>query len=193
MSRNSNQLKLNSYSFHKNTSALSQIIKFTNNIGMTYVIPSQGDLHDMNIFQNGYVVDFEAAGWNRLSTDVATFLHHIMAGSNYFGPKYAKWAETMNVLPSEQVNNTGNGSAHVVLNTMRKNLIKDYMHYYIDQLDPSIISRLDQEFSYMLAFRLLTVYDVTNMTQEDQDIVFILVNYFISDETLDEKLARFVA
>ena len=163
-----------------------------NQVDTTYVIPSQGDLHDMNIFQNGYVVDFEAAGWNRLSTDLATFIHHILVGGNYFGPKYAKWAEAMKLPPSNQVKNIGNNAIQVKLSTARKILIKDYMRFYIGELDPDTISALDKEFSYMLAFRLLTVFDVTIMAQEDLETIFILMNYFVSEETLDQKLARLV-
>ena len=44
----------------------------------------------------------------------------------------------------------------------------------------------------MLAFRLLTVFDVTIMAQEDLETIFILMNYFVSEETLDQKLARLV-
>ena len=164
-----------------------------NQVDTTYVIPSQGDLHDMNIFQNGYVVDFEAAGWNRLSTDLATFIHHILVGGNYFGPKYAKWAEAMKLPPpSNQVKNIGNNAIQVKLSTARKILIKDYMRFYIGELDPDTISALDKEFSYMLAFRLLTVFNVTIMAQEDLETIFILMNYFVSEETLDQKLARLV-
>ena len=110
-----------------------------NQVDTTYVIPSQGDLHDMNIFQNGYVVDFEAAGWNRLSTDLATFIHHILVGGNYFGPIYAKWAEAMKLPPSNQVKNIGNNAFQVKLSTARKILIKDYMRFYIGGLDPGTI------------------------------------------------------
>ena len=65
-----NRVTLNSHSVYTQADALNQLVDFINQVDTTYVIPSQGDLHDMNIFQNGYVVDFEAAGWNRLSTDL---------------------------------------------------------------------------------------------------------------------------
>jgi hypothetical protein len=188
-----NQLTVNSHSFHMQTDVLNQIVGFTDSIDMTYVIPSQGDLHDMNIFQNGYIVDFEAAGWNRLSTDLATFIHHIIVGGNYFGPKYAKWAEAMKLPPINQVKNIGSNTVQLELSAARKSLIKDYMRYYIGELNPGTVSTLDREFSYMLALRLLTVFDVTKMTQEDLEIIFILMNYFVSEETLDKKLARLVA
>ena len=98
----------------------------------------------------------------------------------------------MKLPPSNQVKNIGNNAIQVKLSTARKILIKDYMRFYIGELDPDTISSLDKEFSYMLAFRLLTVFNVTIMAQEDLETIFILMNYFVSEETLDQKLARLV-
>ncbi|QCT40941.1 hypothetical protein FBF24_03525 [Candidatus Saccharibacteria bacterium oral taxon 488] len=159
------------------------------NMNNTYVIPSQGDVHDMNIFQNGYLVDFEAAGWNRLSTDISTFIHHIMCGGNHFGPLYAKWAnpEPNPLNRSKEITYT-DGRAWIRLNTSRQRIIRDYMEYYIKGIDKSILSKINREVCVMMSLRLLTVFNVAAMSPEDRSTIFILANYFFSHYTIEESV-----
>lgn len=186
------QQKPNSVNFlaiSKKDDILKYIQTFTEDLKLTYVTPSQGDIHDMNIFQNGYIVDFEAAGWNRLSTDIATFLHHVLFGSNYFGPKYAKWANSLQVKSTAELALTKEGT-RIDINSARKKLVKQYMRFYVDNIDENIAYKIDYEICVMIALRLLTVFDVTKMSRKDREITFSLVNYFLSDDPLERKLAR---
>lgn len=159
------------------------------NMNNTYVIPSQGDVHDMNIFQNGYLVDFEAAGWNRLSTDISTFIHHIICGGNYFGPSYAKWAESKpNPLGRSKEITHADGKVWVNLNTSRQRIVHDYMKYYIKGIDKNILSKINREICVMMSLRLLTVFNVAAMSPDDRNIIFILANYFFSHRTVEESV-----
>jgi thiamine kinase-like enzyme len=148
-------------------------------------IPSQGDIHERNMFTNGTIVDFEAAGWNLLATDIATFLWHTLFAGNYFGPRYAKWAtdddrQKASLVPVIVID--ANDTITVTISPERANLTRQYLDYYIDALplDQKIVT----DISAAMSMRLLTTFPVQNMSEEDRHATFGLVNYIMSTNAL---------
>jgi len=148
-------------------------------------IPSQGDIHERNIFNCGTIIDFEGAGWNLLATDLATFIWHTLVAGNYFGPLYAKWASDddkhLFYSQRQQIICHNNGKIEILLNAPRAELLKQFMEHFagkIDQIDNTIW----HQTAVAIVFRLLTTYSVNNMSPSDQHIIFALSNYFFTNQ-----------
>jgi len=148
-----------------------------------YCVPSQGDFHERNIFTNGFLVDFEGAGWNMLAGDIATFLWHSLFVGNYFGPKYARWSlpadkKWLDETPSQLglINNT----FILKLSAVRRTMVQDYLVSYLSEFELDEYSQT--QISNAIAFRLLTVFPVGEMDSTDQKITFILANFFANDD-----------
>lgn len=143
--------------------------------------PSQGDYHERNIFSNGRIIDFEAAGWNAVSTDVATFIWHTLFVGNHFGPKYAAWSGPADkeMMKSAEVKPLVvlPGTVEVRVSDSRRALINDYLDRYLDSIDlpPDESSRISQA----IAFRLLSMFEPQSMERADRHAVFCLANFFL--------------
>ncbi len=178
---------LNGIKIKPNPLILEAISSFMNEKVETLVAPLQGDFHEMNIFQNGYVIDFEGAGWNRVATDISTFLHHLIAGGNYLGLKYAKWSTPFTANQASGIT-LKHHDISISLSAARKKLLNEYIENLLEEMNPSIIENINREIGMMLAVRLFTVYDVTKMSDDDQLITFIIANYFFTDGEIIAKL-----
>lgn len=177
---NYSTVSVNSISCVVNPDLLKKLYELILRISNGTCIPSQGDLHERNVFTNGYIIDFEAGGWNLASTDLSTFLHHTLFAGSYFGPKYARWStiedrKALELQPPQLILN--NSNVDVRLSPARSAIIEQYFDGYLKKLtflDQFIVN----EVSYLIAYRLLTVFDPCKMTSTDSDIIFILANYF---------------
>jgi len=148
--------------------------------------PSQGDLHERNIFVDGTVVDFEAAGWNLIATDVATFLWHTLFVGNYFGPRYAKWATHEDRVEAEATSPqliTSGDTITIQLNEARSSLTRQYLEHFLKPI-LALDDTLEQELTTAMCFRLFTTFAVLELSEEDRHLAFSLANYLASAGTL---------
>ena len=148
----------------------------TFNIGLC--VPSLGDFHERNVFTNGILVDFEGAGWNHVATDVATFIWHTLFVGNYLGPKYAKWSvdkdkDWLRTTPPQLY--VTDGVVHLEISAGRRKLLKDYLRLCFNPIAGGMVS--DKDVLFAMAFRLLTVFPVNEMSNDDQRIVFAISNF----------------
>lgn len=167
------------------------IMGIISNFNKGFCTPSQGDFHERNISANGYLLDYEGAGWNLLSGDIATFVWHTLFAGNYFGPRYANWSSEVEKEISKK-NNTpitfSNGSIDLNLGEARRKLTADYIDSYLNKLSFDL-SLIDRDICAAIAFRILTVFPVDNMDTQDQTISHNFVNLFMDKESnLNQKL-----
>lgn len=160
-------------------------------------VPSQGDLHERNLLSDGTVVDFEAAGWNLLATDLATFLWHTLFAGNYFGPLYAKWSGAGDIRQLEMREPqilTNQNNIRIHLSQTRSDFLKQYRETFMDTLQADIHS-IEADIRAALVFRLLTTFPVMNMAETDRHLSFALANTFCTrrNGTLNELLDRLSA
>lgn len=148
-------------------------------------VPSQGDLHERNIFDNGTIIDFEGAGWNLVATDIATFIWHTLVVGNYFGPKYAKWAndDELRFLTRslQEIELSPTKEVTIQLSDSRISLLNQFINHYVAKI-PQINNDVLHQSTVAIAFRLLTTFPVDKMTKDDRHIIFSLANYFFSSE-----------
>jgi hypothetical protein len=155
--------------------------------------PSQGDYHERNIFCNGYIIDFEAAGWNLVSTDIATFVWHTLFAGSYFGPQYADWSTSADKLafaaePSKQLNYE-HGDISLQPSRARVELLDSFSSAFVDKIDLQKADR--RQISVAIAFRLLSMFKPAEMSVADRHMVFGLANYFFEPTRgFDEAFAR---
>lgn len=154
-------------------------------------IPSQGDLHERNIFTNGYIIDFEGAGWNHAATDLATFLWHTMFAGNYFGPQYAKWSTTVDKKRHREQKpqiTSDNHEITIELSQARSHLLSQYLDAYMNSLiflDDQLLSDVCKS----IAFRLVSTFSPLAMNIKDRVAAFTLANFFYdSDSNLYDKM-----
>jgi hypothetical protein len=143
-------------------------------------VPSQGDFHERNIFSNGCMVDFEAAGWNLLATDIATFIWHTAFAGNYFAPKYADWSDgTLDKYYAQTPQIcAGENTVQIALDSARKQMIRDYFENYLNTLSTNELLSVDA--CNAIAYRLLIMFQPQNMPAADRLKVFALANYFFA-------------
>lgn len=154
-------------------------------------IPSQGDLHERNLFTNGYIIDFEGAGWNHVATDLATFLWHTMFAGNYFGPQYAKWSTTVDKKRyREQEPQIASNKYEITLrlSKARSYLLSQYLGTYVNSLvflDDQILN----DVCNAIAFRLVSTFSPLAMNNRDRAIAFAMANLFYNaDLNLYDKM-----
>lgn len=158
-----------------------------------YCAPSQGDYHERNIFTNGYIVDFEAAGWNLIATDIATFVWHTLYAGSHFGPRYADWSPAddkvaAQATPVPQLR-YAYGKVSVEISPARKQLLQTFVDSYLTQISSDLYDESDVRTA--LAFRLLSMFHPEAMTADDQVLVFALANlHFGTSKPLAALLAK---
>ncbi len=159
-------------------------------------VPSQGDLHERNIFTSGAIVDFEGAGFNHIATDIATFLWHTLFAGNYFGPKYAKWAsqETSQQLATKpKCFSIYSNNIKVNIDSSRQELVLQFVEYYINKLSVANHKTYLDQASLAISFRLLTTFILSKMSIEDQKLSLVFSHLFANTQmSLWEKLKFFI-
>lgn len=154
-------------------------------------VPSHGNMSERTMYTNGDVLHFEHTGWNAYAADAATFLWSTLFSGNYFGPRYAEWATDADKHAERYARPKAlsyeNGVVTLRLNKARKQLIREYVRYYLRRVD--FTPEMQGQISHAIAFRLLTAYDVTQMRPTDRQAIFALANYFTyNPNLLHEKL-----
>lgn len=154
-------------------------------------IPSQGDIHERNIFTDGCIVDFEGSGWNHVATDLATFLWHTIFAGSHFGPQYARWSTTVDkkLFKEQKTQFISDGKEIIVrLSYARKDLLSQYLNTYLDSLD-FLDDQILCDTSNAIAFRLVSTFSPLAMNDSDRMMTFALANFFHNaDLNLYDKL-----
>lgn len=153
--------------------------------------PTHGDLHELNIFSDGHLIDFEGAGWNHIATDIATFLQHILFIGNHFGPRYAKWADDKDKQALQHQAPQlvyDSGVVNTSISKARFDLAGQFLANYVAQINV-IDNTMEDQIAAAIAFRLLTVFEILSMNSMDRRLAYVLANYFANDKpSLANKL-----
>lgn len=159
-------------------------------------IPSQGDLHERNIFTNGVIVDFEGAGFNNIATDIATFVWHTIFAGSYFGPQYAKWATTKTskkITVEPKCFSIFGNTIKVNIDIKRQELILQFIYQYINRLNLADQDKYLDQVCLAIAFRILTTFQLSTMSEEDQKMSLVFAHLFANTQfSLWEKLRFFL-
>ena len=139
---------------------------------------SQGDPTDTNISTNGCFTDFENGGYNSLVGEIAIFIVSILTHGGYFYPKYN--SNVYQIRSNYKVNTT--------IKDKNKTLIIAYLNMIKNNVSKDIIDEINKYLKYYICFRLVTPLDVTQMDEDDQNIIFSLFEIFFQIENIDELI-----
>lgn len=180
---NGRDYSINRIHIQKQPQLLSQLQYIARSFDHGVCAPSQGDLHERNIFTDGTVIDFEGAGFNLIATDIATFIWHTLFAGPYFGPIYAKWAMSEEPLDTSGIINVYENNINISLQNNRCELIEQFVDSYVNRLN--VLKSEDiNKISLAISYRLLTTLYVKDMSEKDQELSFALACYFIQSPNI---------
>ncbi|MBQ4558597.1 MAG: hypothetical protein IJA61_04415 [Clostridia bacterium] len=168
---------------------LIEIYNFFNKERMVPCIISQGDPTDVNILNDGTVIDLETAGKNSLCADVAIFINAILINSYYFFVKYSSGEHKKFKRLLDKFKNTidlkytikETIDAYFKLNIPNKNkkLVAEFINKIKEKYDSTILEKINQTIKYYLCFRLLTPMNWNVMSEEDliASICLVCITY----------------
>lgn len=149
-------------------------------------ILSQGDPIDLNLLNDGTVVDFETAGENSLIGEIAIFINNILINGYYFFIKYAK-SDYKNYLKDYKKNKKNlkcryemssdivNINFEVFVPKKNRFLINDYIDYFQSRLSVDEKREIDNYIKYYLIFRFISPKNWFEFSEEDLISTFALI------------------
>ena len=153
-----------------------------------YSFLSQGDPTDTNITTTGYFTDFENVGYNILVGEFSIMFVSLFSHGRYFYPKYNKKAYVinkaivdkyykykMNLNYSIVNNDIKIESISINLPSKNKELILQYINFYLQN---KYFSKYSNDFKYLkyyICMRLLTPININNMDEIDKITILVLV------------------
>ena len=153
-----------------------------------YSFLSQGDPTDTNITTTGYFTDFENVGYNILVGEFSIMFVSLFSHGRYFYPKYNKKAYVinkaivdkyykykMNLNYSIANNDIKIESISINLPSKHKELILQYINFYLQN---KYFSKYSNDFKYLkyyICMRLLTPININNMDEIDKITILVLV------------------
>ena len=146
---------------------------------------SQGDPNTLNISYKPGFFDLATAGYNFIISELSITLISTLIYDNYFAPKYHKNSylkhekaieQAQNFSPNIKISKDKN-KVNLECNIKTSYIRKKYITNYLKILKENNII-INEEIKYYIVMRLLCVFNVNNMTEEDYYYSIYLVCYF---------------
>ena len=183
------------------TNNISKIINetikyFEENKNTNYeCVLSQGDPNTLNISISPNFFDLVTAGYNPIIGELAITLISTLIYDNYFCPKYHKASYYLHEKATEQADyfkpniNIEKISKKVKIesNIKTSNIRKKYMKAYIKILKKSKIN-MTNDIKYYIIMRLLCVFDIKKMSEEDYYYSLYIICYFYNKISQSKKI-----
>lgn len=170
---------------------ISKIIKetikyFEDNKNTKYeCILSQGDPNTLNISISPKFFDLVTAGYNSIIGELSIALISTLIYDNYFCPKYHSESYYLHEKAKDQLRYFKPNISFKITSKKIKiqsiiktsNIRKKYMESYIKILKKAKIN-MNDEIKYYIVMRLLCVFNINNMSEEDYYYSLYIVCYF---------------
>lgn len=170
---------------------------------------SQGDLLESNLTINGTFFDFETAGINALSQEMAVFLCGIYFGGHYIYAKYSPLDSSYRTgdvyefeksvsakCQLEKDKKQFNVDLNFPFPPIKKALIENYLIRVIEPLEkrlPEELSlKLFEELRSAILVRILAVKKIPKFDEKDQLFSLGLVAHFFEDSKQYTKMSDFI-
>ncbi len=158
----------------------------------TWGVLSQGDPTDLNICTKPLFFDFQASGYNYLTSEFANLYWNMLAQGDYFAPYYHsgifKNHQNIYALLNKPVINNG------VMVFKPAPYRKQMLVHYVDEVFSPCLKKITaedknyewyNEFKYFIAMRILCVYNLNNMTEIDRLLSMSFLQLFFEEEICD--------
>ena len=177
---------------------LNQTKKYFSTRRKYWSVPSQGDPNDLNIATKPLVFDYLAGGWVPLMAEFATLFWYNLAQGQRLSLLYNKRAfeghpDIYKALDSVL-------SAGSILAHHPSSLRKEFLTYYIKRVIRPFVNQLPlgypswyEDFKFFLTVKILGVFNVSEMSQEDQLLSLGYLGLFHSIKITDpEQLLEYL-
>ena len=150
---------------------IKNIKKFYGYRKQTYTVISQCDPNDLNICEDGMILDYLCGGNTPLMAEFATFIWYNIAQGEYLALKYNKKAfEKHNEIYKKMSDISFIDNC---LNFNIRQIRKEAINMYIDLIIEPIIKKIKfenwyEEFKNYLSMKILTVFNLNNMEYKDK-------------------------
>ncbi len=184
---------------------LIDIIKKISMTKQLFSFLSQGDPTDTNIAIDGYITDFEVAGYNHIVGEIAIFFVSLFSHGRYFYPKYNKSAYIINkaiINDYEKYKININYCErkdtvyikNIFLNIPQKNkkLLYDYIRIFLNCKFYNKYSNDFKLLKYYICMRLLTPISIDKMDKDDKITILCLVIIIYSEVEKLEDLIKII-
>lgn len=168
-----------------------------------YSVISQGDPIDLNLLNDGTVIDLESAGKNSIVGEMAIFLNNILINGYSFFIKYAK-SEYKNYIKDyennkQRINFSYNQKDKQILCNLnldipQKNLDLSiqYLAKILNMYDCKVIDNINKYFKYYFAFRMLSPKNLLEMSKQDSICALAILCYFYTHTSSIQEFLKFL-
>ena len=172
-----------------------EIIEFFNKQEETLCILSQGDPNCMNIGIKPIFFDYATSGYNAVEAEIAAMIWSIIFADLYLCPKYHRNSYNLHEDIYDYLNNyrpeinidISHGTKNVNIQAFTSKIRK----YFVQKTLENANLKLDKNIKYYLFMRLLCIFNINTMDEEDrQYIISLLIKlYYDIDSNFElEKL-----
>lgn len=179
-----NQIKLPKFE-----KVLKNILKIANKNYKMYSCILQGDPTDLNCTIDGFVTDYEVAGQNSITAEIAIFCGCYIVNSYYYYIKYmksahAEYVDTLNkykhhINPSCVVDKKYiNITAKNILPTQNKQLITKYLTNLLTKLTKKQKKNIEKYLNLYIATRFITPVNLKNVDSNEKYLLYALSSLF---------------
>ncbi len=176
---------------------IEDVKKFYSLRRQTYTVISQCDPNDLNICEDGMILDYLCGGDTPLMAEFATFIWYYIAQGEYLSIKYNKKAFNSH----DEIYKIKN-DVSLSDNCLRFNIRpirKDAINMYIDLIIEPIIKKTNfenwyEEFKNYLSMKILAVFNLNNMEQKDKilSLVYLILFYEKDNIKNTDDLKKFL-
>lgn len=161
---------------------INSIKKFYSLRKQTYTVISQCDPNDLNICEDGMILDYLCGGDIPLMAEFATFIWYYIAQSEYLSLKYNKKSFEKHNEIYKKISKVTLSDSNLEFK-IRK-IRKEAINMYINLIIEPILSKIDfknwyEEFKNYLSMKILTVFNLNDMDEKDKilSLTYLILFY----------------
>jgi len=170
-SLNGKQIKINSQKCIINLdNIISNVKKYFEVKTPTFLVVSQCDPNDLNVCEDGMILDYTPGGYVPLMAEVATFFWYYLAQGEYLAVKYNKKAFNNHSNIKKRINKVTFSDDKVIHNF--REIRRDAIILYMKKVTKPALEKVDfkdwyNEFKVFLAMKVMAVFDFDTMEEKD--------------------------
>ncbi len=190
-------VNINGIECRKTTEIIKEAINFFYKRCKLECSLSQGDPNTLNIGTKPIFFDFATSGYNPIICEFSAMFWSVLIADAYFCPKYHSKSYYNHDKVFENVNEFRPKLKYEINDTEKKINIQsniksskiriDFIKEYIKMLE-SLGIKIGKEIIYFILMRILCIFDIRTMTEEDYFYSIFILHYLyenISDDVYD--------
>lgn len=176
---------------HKVEYIVKEIKNFFYKKNKTYTVVSQCDPNDLNICEDGMILDYLCGGDTPLMAEFATFVWYYIAQGEYLSLKYNKKAFEKHNKIYKKISEVRLSDNNLDFSVRR--IRKKAINIYTDLVIEPIISKVNfanwyEEFKNYLSMKILAVFNLNDMEEKDKILsLTYLVLFYEKDDIKNIK------